>query len=227
MIPSMDMISEILSVVARAVTMVAGSSLLTFGLGIAIYILQALGIYTIAMRRGIKHPWMAWLPLVNMWVLGSISDQYRYVVKGQIRNRRKVLIGLYIAILALGLVFFCVAIGMLVNLLVQIPQLLQMTPEQALQSGAGLLILTVCYALLVWVLNVIALVFQYVCLYDLYGSCCPDNQVLFLVLSILFNVTMPFFVFACRNKDGGMPPRKEDAQKQTEEIPVVEGIVEE
>ena len=57
--------------------------LLTFGLGITVYILYSLGIYTIAQRRGIKHPWMAWLPVANMWVLGSIADQYRYVSHGQ------------------------------------------------------------------------------------------------------------------------------------------------
>ena len=35
---------------------------------------------------------------------------------------------------------------------------------------------------------------------------------LFLVLSIVFNITEPFFVFSCRNKDFGMPPRKQDFQ---------------
>lgn len=208
-IPNMDMFSEIFGVAARVLALVAGSSILSFGLGVTLYVLQALGLYTIAERRGIKHAWMAWLPLVNMWILGSVSDQYRYVAKGQIRNRRKVLIGLYIAVLALGLVFFFAAIGMLVHLLMQIPEIAQMGPNGMLSPSVGLIVLVAGYILLVWVLNVIALVFQYVCYNDLYASCCPENQVLFLVLSILFNVTLPFFVFACRNKDAGMPPRKD------------------
>ena len=33
---------------------------------------------------------------------------------------------------------------------------------------------------------------------------------LFLVLSIVFSVTEPFFLFFNRNKDGGMPPRRPD-----------------
>ena len=53
-----------------------------------------------------------------------------------------------------------------------------------------------------------ALVVRYMALYDIYVSCDPANSVLFLVLSILFGITEPFFLFFSRNKDQGMPPRK-------------------
>ena len=46
-------------------------------------------------------------------------------------------------------------------------------------------------------------------LYDVYTSMDPKNSVVFTVLSILFNVTEPFFLFFNRNKDAGMPPRKQ------------------
>ena len=42
------------------------------GLGITGYVLQALGMYRIAERRGIHRPWLAWIPVANSWVLGSI-----------------------------------------------------------------------------------------------------------------------------------------------------------
>ena len=54
-------------------------------------------------------------------------------------------------------------------------------------------------------------------LYDVYTSCTPQNNVVFLVLSILFSVTEPFFLFFNRNRDDGMPPRKQpqrEAPKQ-------------
>lgn len=184
--------------------------LVAFGLGIAMYILQALGLYTLAQRRGIKHPWMAWLPVTNMWILGSIADQYRYVAHGQIRNRRKVLLGLLIAIMVLWLVFFCVYIGLFVNMAVQIPQFQYMAEAQIMRYLGTSMLWLLVVLLLCWIVAVIAAVFQYICLYDLYASCCPDHKVLFLVLSILVNVTMPFFVFACRKKDGGMPPRRDE-----------------
>ena len=57
--------------------------------GIAAYILTALAIYRISCRRGLNNPWLAWIPVVNCWILGSISDQYRYVAKGETKNKRK------------------------------------------------------------------------------------------------------------------------------------------
>ena len=53
-------------------------------------------------------------------------------------------------------------------------------------------------------------VIRYMALYDVYTSCTPQNNVVFLVLSILFSVTEPFFLFFTRNKDDGMPPRKQE-----------------
>ena len=109
------------------------------------------------------------------------------------------------------------------------------------------LLLSVVAAVLVWrlrmagmplgqmslVISVIAVVLQYMATYDVFISCDPNNAVLYLVLSIFVNVTMPFFIFACRNKDLGMPRRRpaqpaapvvpkpadEEAPVQTEEAP--------
>ena len=53
-------------------------------------------------------------------------------------------------------------------------------------------------------------VVRYMALYDVYKSMDPGNCVLFLVLSVLFGVTEAFFLFFNRNKDEGMPPRREE-----------------
>ncbi len=185
--------------------------LVAAALGIAIYVLQSLGLYTIAQRRGIKNPWMAWLPVTNMWILGSIADQYRYVACGQIRNRRKVLLGLLIGIMALCMVFFCVYIGIVVNIIMQIPQLEHMTEPQIMKYLGSHALWFVGLFLVLWIVGMTTVVFQYICMYDLFASCSPDNKVLFLVLSILINITMPFIVFYCRKKDDGMPPRRDEA----------------
>ena len=48
----------------------AGAMLMCMGLGmvlsVACYVLEALSLYTIAQRRGIRKPWLAWIPVVNM-----------------------------------------------------------------------------------------------------------------------------------------------------------------
>ena len=185
---------------------------LVSALSMVSYVLYSLGMYTMADRRGIRHSWLAWVPIGNLWILGSISDQYQYVVKGKVKNRRKLLLAL-----AIGLVVAYIAWFVLVVV-------------GAIASGgfsgdvAGTVAVMVLGFLVLMALAVTIAVYQYVCLYDLYSSSNPNNATLFLVLSIVFSVTMPFFVFACRKKDTGMPPRKQPAPEQVV-VPTVEVVV--
>ena len=172
--------------------------LLMIGFAILVYILQALGTYTIAMRRGINHPWLAWVPFGNTWILGSISDQYQYVAQGKVRNRRKILVGLQIAMMVLCLATIGVAIvGMVQSMMHGI---------NAMGAGFAVALAVIYVALLV--ISILLSVFQYICLYNLFASCDPNNKVTFLLLSIFVGVTLPFLVFVCRKKDYGMPPRR-------------------
>ncbi len=167
---------------------------------LASYILCSLSTYTIAKRRGIHHAWLAWVPLGSQWILGSISDQYQYLVKGRVRNRRKVLLGLSVG--AWGMI-----IPMAIMALVAvISEAAAMDAGEAL-FGAALAVILLGFVVMM-VLAIILAVFQWIALYDLYASCDPGNGTVYLVLSILISVTLPFFLFGCRKKDMGMPPRK-------------------
>ena len=204
-IPNTDGFPEIVGILMVILMLV---NVLSVFLSIAVYVLQSLGMYTIAERRQIKHPWLAWIPMGNVWILGSISDQYQYVVKGQIKNRRKALLGLSIASMLIVMVVWVLYVAFLVNAIVN-SEALEFMPES--QAEQMILVVALVFggiSLLAGVLAIISAVIQYVALYDLYASCSPDNKVAFIVLSILFSITMPFFVFACRKKDLGMPPRR-------------------
>ena len=61
-------------------------------LGIASYVLTSMALYSLASRRGIGKAWLSWVPILNVWIVGSLSDQYRYVVKGQCKSKRKILL---------------------------------------------------------------------------------------------------------------------------------------
>lgn len=174
--------------------------LLMFAWAILNYVLYSLSIYKIAQRRGIYHPWLAWLPIGNVWVLGSISDQYQYLAKDRVKNRRKVLTGLSIGLFALMFVMIIAAVVMGFS---------EAAGADASETvfGAMLAVIILAYVAML-VLAIVTAVFQYMALYDLFVSCEPSNAVLYLVLSILIGVVLPFFLFACRNKDLGMPPRK-------------------
>ena len=184
-----------------------GTSLFSIGL----YVLMAWGLYSIAKRRGINHAWMSWVPVLDLWILGCISDQYRYVVKGQTKSKRKTLIVLSIILAVIYLVFFAlcaVVIFQAVSAASGGMSEYEML-EKLLGPAVGMLAICLPMAGVAIALTVV----RYIAMYDLYTSCNPRDNVLFLVLSIFFNVTEPFFVFFSRKRDDGMPPRRTESQE--------------
>lgn len=183
----------------------------SFTLGIAAYVLTALALYTLAKRRGIDNAWFSWVPVLKLWIIGSLSDQYRYVVKGQVKSKRKVLVVLSIISMVLTVAIVIVS-GMAVAQVAA--SVFTNVSEDVLLGRIVGLILTVCgLALPLAGVGIAAAVIQYMAVYDIYTSCDPENSVLFLVLSIVFSITQPFFLFFSRNKDKGMPPRKPEPQQ--------------
>ena len=185
-------------------------SMVASSFGIALYVLRALGLYSIAKRRGINRPWMSWVPVLDLWVLGCISDQYQYVVNGNVRNKRKWLLGLSIAMAVLYIVF-AVLIGVAVFGAVG-GMTGSMNDNQLVATLLGPVMGLVVGVIPLVGIAIAVMAIRYVAMYDLYTSCNPQNNVLFLVLSIFFTVAEPFFLFFVRNKDEGMPPRRQQPQ---------------
>lgn len=177
-----------------------------FYISIAVYVLTALALYSMAARRGIRHGWLAWVPVADIWLLGSLSDQYRYVVKGQVRSRRKLLLGLNIVVWILSSAVLFLFFGALMQAIVKAvhgfsdQQIDQMMIESLLRIGGVSVLL-----LPLWL---ILKIFSLMAVYDVYRSCDPETAVLFLVLSIFVPATEAFFLFFSREKEKGMPPRK-------------------
>ena len=179
--------------------------LIAIGFGIAGYVLSSLGLYTIAKRRGIPNPWLAWIPVVSMWIVGSISDQYRYVTKGQIKNKRKILLILEGVAVVLCIVL---VVAMLVAVIgVAEVSMTAATEAEIMSSAMGIVLWAMLGALVIGGVGLAGTIIYYMAMYDVYTSVNPSYNVAFLVLSIIFHVTEPFFIFFNRKKDLGMPPR--------------------
>lgn len=222
---------EITSILEALEEGVLSMNFTTGGVAVLVYILKALALYTIAKRRNIKKPWLAWIPVVNVWILGSVSDQYQYVVKRQVKNKRKVLLGLNIAMAAIGSVVLIAAVWLFAVLLLMIISVPTMSDPETLVSnlmyyaGTNVVLLNLIglagiLAIPLAVVSVIQTVFYYMALYDVFRSCEPKNSTLYLVLSLVGNVVVEgaycIFLMLCKDKDLGMPPRKPEI---VEEIP--------
>jgi len=179
-------------------------------IAIATYVLSAMALYTIATRRGLKNPWLAWIPVANNWLVGSVSDQYRYVVRRERKSKRVVLLTLSIIRCVLGVIVLGQVISIIGHGITGI--LWDYSESRIMEEIMGTVIdlLTICLPL-----SAVAIAYavvRFMALFDIYKSLDPNNSVLYLVLSIFIGVTEPFFLFFNRNKDDGMPPRKRTEQ---------------
>lgn len=183
-----------------------------WGIYMLIFALRAVGLYTIAKRRGVKSPWMAWVPVADQYLLGNISDQYWYVTKGQIKKKRRLL-----PVLNIGKCVLCILSGVLALI-----SMVGVFVGAASNAGALEAFLTfilpgiasVLLGLSAMVAAIAWAIFRSWVLYDLYLSCDPNNAVLYLVLSIIgglmgsfffiLNLVEPILILINQKKDGGM-----------------------
>ena len=207
----------------------AFSSLLT----LAGYVLMALGMYTIAKRRGIRHAWLAWVPVANLWLLGCVSDQYQQVVFGKQKTKRRTMMWLYAILLVLAVIVVVMAVDWFIGLLnsadIEFADMIKslmndpigyaeilandlMAAEDYLVDSLGQLMTIGGLALVLSIVSTILLVLQYMAVYDVFRSCDPMKAGTYLALSVVltlfgFGIVQSVLVFVCRDKDLGMPPR--------------------
>ena len=189
---------------------VLGILLVALLVGLVFYVLQSVALYSIAKRRGINNAWLAWIPVGTNWIMGSISDQYQYVVNGKIKNKRKIMLILSLCPIAINLIARVVSTALL------LASVGSSATEVVMVSSAVTAVQSVVNA----GFSIALAVYGCIALYDLYTSCCPNNNVLFLVLGIIFSFLTPFFLFFNRKRDDGMPPRRPDPVTYTYQEPV-------
>ena len=158
------------------------------------WIIRSMSLHSIAKRRGIRHAWLAWIPVGSRWILGSVADQYQHLVQGKVTSRRKIMLILG----AVSMVLYTVVYGFsFMQVFAGMGMLPMEQVETAVLAGA-------IPSMLGTVVGIVTLVFYHICNYDLYRSCRPNAATAFLVLGIIFAVCEPFFYLACRKKDLGM-----------------------
>ena len=188
---------------------------------LALFIFRAFSLHKIARRRGIHNAWLAWVPVCGDWIVGSVADQYQYVVKGRIANRRLPLFLLHVAVMGLRIVASALSISVLTAIL-------RMMLAGVGYPNSGLVVGLTVISGVQFMATIAYLVIRCFVTYDLYASCTSRYNIPFLVLGLLFRVLEPFFFFICRNMEEGMPPRRDEpAFEESETVEEAEVPVEE
>ncbi len=173
---------------------------ITLLLGIGSYVLTSISLYTIAKRRQISKPWLAWLPIGNYWTMGSIVDDYDKR-NGLKRNWRTVL-------LVLTIVFFVAFILLYIFMIViiVITAVKSSNAEPNMSEMIGLFVALYVSVILI-ILPAIALeACGLICTYKIYESTVPEKSLKYFLLSLLVPFAGVICLFLCRNKGYSNPP---------------------
>lgn len=159
-----------------------------------LYVMNALSLYFIAHRRGLKHAWLAWVPIGDSYVLGNISDDYQLLCRNELKNRR-----LWLPLLTGATVVLCIFAPVL-----SIAWAEDWTAQLTLTN---LLLLLAAAAA-----GIVGAVLKWMATYDLFRSCEPYRAGVYLGICIGVQILIPSLAFirevlmlvVCK-KDQGMP----------------------
>lgn len=153
------------------------------------YILTAIAVFTMAKKLNLRHAWFAFLPFCDVYLLGKVAEQ-----------NKKTKVKYSILLLVLNIVFLVVYLALFVLFLIFMFQLigdveLAVELEEALTPQMfELLIPLVIFAIMTFVMAILYITFYFIALSHVYSIFDDKNNVLFIILSILFTALIPVFL---------------------------------
>lgn len=169
--------------------------LLLFAVLIVSYVLQSLSLHTLARRRGIANPWLAWLPYANYWIIGSLARDYDK--QNSIKRRWDK------TLLTLSIVFFASYFLIYIAIIVIAVMLAMQVDNGVIHSEDASVTIILTFFLLLMPIMIIATALQiitYICFFKIFESTVPDKALKYFLLSLLLPLAQPICLFLCRNK---------------------------
>ena len=166
-----------------------------FGIiALAMYLLEAFGLYGMAKGSGIGKPWRGFIPFANTFLFGKIAE--RYVKKDGKKSAK--FGGLLLAFEILTLVLAFVTMAFVISMIFVLA-----TAENETELANSIIVpifamLISCFVLVG--VSIAYLVIGYVALWRIFTAFDYNNATVYFVLSILFSFLGPIFLFVLRNK---------------------------
>ncbi len=168
--------------------------LLLIGFGIASYIMNAVSYQKIASRRLVSNSWLAWIPVANSWLIGSIADEYDE--KNGLKRKWRVVL-LVLSLISIG----GIVIGYIGFIVAGVA--LSIQPDIMTTDVAGIVGIFVGAYVLILIAAMVAAannVCNMICLYKIFESTVPGKSVKYLLLSLLVPLAKSICLLRCRNQ---------------------------
>ncbi len=174
-------------------------------IGIAIYLLESISVYKMAKSAEIKNPWLAFIPVANDWVFGTLAEKYKK--KNGTKSAR---FGIILPVLE-GIVFI-ESIALTIFTVISVKEItgyaldaVNTSAEMAPEQFMSLIPVIILYFALMAVAIAYAVVF-FIALWRVYSSFDKSNATLYIVLSVIFTISVPIILFIIRNRKPEFDP---------------------
>ncbi len=188
-----------MGIATGVIFIVIGVYLLIAGLLLATYIMNAIAFYTLARRRQIPNPFLAWIPIANSWIIGSIVDDYEKRL-GFNRKWRVLMLTLVIVIEALVILLSAVMMVMIFSMA------LVSDGKPSAEAIFGFVVTAYLFIIGIAVLASLQQMVLCLCIYKIYESTVPEKAVKYFLLSYLVPLAQSVCLLKCRNKGYENPP---------------------
>lgn len=192
-------------VVSFFFTFFIGAIAVSAVIGIAIYLLESISVYKMAKSAQIKNPWLAFIPVANDWVFGTLAEKYKK--KNGTKSAR---FGIILPVLE-GIVLI-EAIALTIFTVISIKEItgyaldaVNTSSEMAPEQFMSLIPVIILYFALMAVAIAYAVVF-FIALWRVYSSFDKSNATLYIVLSVVFTISVPIILFIIRNRKPEFDP---------------------
>ena len=186
----------------EALSLFAVTLLVSGIIGLLLYIFNGIGLMKMSNSLGLKHGWISFIPVANIYALGRVAQNY---VKKDGRKSAKLgaaLLTLYIIMFVISIIFF-VFLGIALVTVFQLASGAVMDNSTMNLEMFSSFIPVIVFYFLFLAVAIAYIVVYYVALYKIFDMF-SNYGVLFVVLSIFFTSLAPIFIFAIRN---GAPKR--------------------
>lgn len=192
-------------VVSFFFTFFIGAIAVSAVIGIAIYLLESISVYKMAKSAEIKNPWLAFIPVANDWVFGTLAEKYKK--KNGTKSAR---FGIILPVLE-GIVLI-ETIALTIFTVISVKEItgyaldaVNTSAEMAPEQFMSLIPVIILYFALMAVAIAYAVVF-FIALWRVYSSFDKSNATLYIVLSIIFTISVPIILFIIRNRKPEFDP---------------------
>lgn len=192
-------------VVSFFFTFFIGAIAVSAVIGIAIYLLESISVYEMAKSAQIKNPWLAFIPVANDWVFGTLAEKYKK--KNGTKSAR---FGIILPVLE-GIVLI-ESIALTIFTVISVKEItgyaldaVNTSAEMAPEQFMSLIPVIILYFALIAVAIAYAVVF-FIALWRVYSSFDKSNATLYIVLSVIFTISVPIILFIIRNRKPEFDP---------------------